>query len=193
MRITGGALAGRKLRGPRGGVRPTSERVREALFAILKSLDGARVLDLCAGTGALGLEALSRGASHVVFIERDRKALATLRKNLAVAGVGDGDGSGDGDSCRIIAADVEVAVRRRLGGETPFDLALLDPPYRAAAALVPRVLGALARARLLAPGARVVVESDRRQPPTAPPAFARGDERRYGDTLLTFYRLTQEA
>ena len=119
MRIIAGSLKGRRLVAPRGAtVRPTSDSLRETLFNVIgPSLDGARVLDAFAGTGALGLEALSRGASHVTFVERDPRALAALAENIAKCGVT--------DACAIIRADFFRL--RRIAGH--FELTLLDPPY----------------------------------------------------------------
>ena len=120
LRVTGGRLGGRRLRAPTRGARPTSDRVREALFARLGDLRGTTVLDLYAGSGVLGVEAASRGAGCIVFVERAAGCLATLRANLRAVGLD--------DSCRVLRADVPDAVRRlgRLGAR--FDLVLLDPP-----------------------------------------------------------------
>jgi len=175
MRVTGGRLAGRRLRAPRGSaVRPTSDRVREALFARLGDLDGAAVLDLFAGTGALGIEALSRGAAEVTFVERAGPALACLEANLAELGL-----TSEG---RVLGAGVTAALRR-LGREAVrFDLVLLDPPYASGEAEA--VLAALVAEDLLRPEATVVLEADRHHPVGAVPGLALLDERRYGDTLI---------
>ena len=175
MRVTGGALAGRRLRAPRGSaVRPSSDRVREALFARLGDLSGAAVLDLFAGTGALGIEALSRGAAEATFVERAAPALACLEANLAELGL-----SSQG---RILPGEV-AAVLRRLGRQpVRFDLVLLDPPYASGEAEA--VLGALLAGDLLRPEATVVVETGHRHPVGAVPGLALLDERRYGDTLI---------
>jgi 16S rRNA (guanine966-N2)-methyltransferase len=149
--------------------------VRVALFARLGDLDGARVLDLYAGTGALGIEALSRGAREVVCIERATRSLAVLRANIESLGLT--------QQVRILADDAVRGVQR-LGREAAsFDLALLDPPY--AAGEVGRALEALVAARVLAPGATVVVESGRRHPVPGVEGLAPIDERRYGDTVIT--------
>lgn len=175
MRITGGSLAGRRLRAPRGsGVRPTADRVRESLFGWLGDCTEARVLDLYAGSGALGLEALSRGAASAVFVERSRAAAAALRANLEALGL---EARG-----RLLRAPVRTALAA-LGREgARFDLALLDPPYAAREA--EGTLRALLAAGLLAPGARVVVECDRRHPPGVVAGLASAGERRYGETLV---------
>jgi len=155
-------------------LRPTSERVREALFGRLGALDGARVLDLFAGIGALGIEALSRGATQAVFVERAPAALAALRVNLASLGLE--------AVARVVRGDA-TTVAERLGraGER-FDLVLLDPPYASEEAAP--ALRALVSSGALAPGATVVVESGRRHPVPPVPGLRRVDERRYGDTVL---------
>ncbi len=168
-------MGGRRLRGAPSGVRPTSDRVREALFARLPALEGARVLDLYAGTGALGIEAVSRGASHVVFVERSARAVAALRANVSNLGLA--------TAHRILRGDA-VAIVRRLGavGEQ-FDLVLVDPPYDSRE--LARALGAVADAGVLAQGALVVAERPRRHTLPTTPGLAAVDERRYGDTMIT--------
>ena len=174
--MTGGIFGGRTLRAPAGrGVRPTTDRVREATFARLGALGGARVLDLYAGTGALGIEALSRGAANVVFVERARASLDALRRNLAALGLG--------ESVRIVARDVAAAVADLGRAGELFDLVLLDPPYETGED--ERTLRAVVTARILAPGALLVVERSRRHalPPIS--GLALQDERRYGDTIVS--------
>lgn len=150
MRITGGIARGRRLRVPRGqAVRPTAGRVRESLFAILgPRLVGARVLDLFAGSGALGIEALSRGAARATFVERNARHARQIRENLARLGLA--------DRAAVVVAEAADALRRRLGPER-FDVVLCDPPYRDAqlGALAARV----AAAAVLAPGGVVCVEA----------------------------------
>ena len=173
--MTGGALAGRLLRAPRGAaVRPTSDRVRESVFARLPALAGARVLDLYAGTGALGIEALSRGAARVVFAERARPALACLEENLASLGLA--------ERARVLRGDVRAALARLHREGARFDLVLMDPPYGAEDA--PHALRDLGRTGLLADGGTLVLETSRRHPPERVPGLAVADERRYGDTLV---------
>jgi 16S rRNA (guanine966-N2)-methyltransferase len=176
MRVISGRYGGRPLTAPAGkATRPTSDRVREALFSILGPLDGT-VLDLYAGSGALGIEALSRGAQRAVFVERDRRALAALRGNLDALDL-------TGEEAEVRAGDARGAVKNaRTRGEA-YDLVFLDPPYRLAAGLEAEIGDGLAH--LLAPGARVVCESDRREPPDL--ALPLLDERRYGDTLIRIY------
>ena len=174
MRLTGGALGGRRLVAPRGErTRPTSDRVREALFAILGPLDGAGVLDLFAGSGALGLEALSRGATEATFVDSAPAAVRAVRRNLEAL-----DLRGE-----VRRADARAFLRNAQSRGRSYDLILLDPPYRLAAGLgrelseaVPPVLKA---------GGRVVVESDRRCPLELELPLL--DERRYGDTTIRIH------
>jgi len=173
-RIVAGSAGGRQLAVPKRGTRPTSDRVREALFSAVEAaldLDGARVLDLYAGTGALGLEALSRGAATAVLVESDAGALAVLRKNIAAVGLPG-----------AVARPGKVAAVLATPPEEPFDLVLADPPY----ALDPTPdLAALVANGWLAPGALVVVERARRSgPPTWPDGLTPDRTRRYGDTEL---------
>jgi len=176
LRVTGGVLRGRRLRVPRGtAVRPTSDRVRESLFARLGDLDGARVLDLCAGSGALGIEALSRGAAALVSVERSSVVARVLAENLEALGVA--------DRARLLRADVVAALQRLARQAERFDLVLFDPPYAEIDA-TGRALRALATSGILAPRATVVVEASRRAPPPAVDGLVAVDERRYGDTVL---------
>lgn len=125
MRITGGNISGRVLQVPKSGVRPTQDRVREALFASLTPrLPGARVLDLYAGTGALGLEAWSRGAAEVVWVERDRRTFEILQQNVA-----DLCRDEEGGATRCLRMDVHRFLKRPPGDTGSFDLILADPPY----------------------------------------------------------------
>jgi len=175
MRIVAGRWGGRRIAAPRGGAtRPTSDRVREAVFSILGDVvPGACVLDLFAGSGALGLEALSRGAAAAVFVDSAPAAARAVRTNLEALGV----------DAEVVRADAVVALRNAARAGHQYDLVFLDPPYRRAAALAP-ALGAGLSA-VLAPGARVVAESDRRAPLDLPLPLL--DERRYGDTLIRFH------
>ncbi|HEX2484092.1 MAG TPA: 16S rRNA (guanine(966)-N(2))-methyltransferase RsmD [Myxococcota bacterium] len=176
--MTGGTLAGRRLRAPRGAaVRPTSDRVRESVFARLPELAGARVLDLFAGTGALGIEALSRGAAEAVFVERAGPALACLEANLASLGLA--------ERSRVLRGAVHGALARLARERARFDLVLVDPPYGAAD--TGPALRALADAGLLAPGGTLVFETSRRHPPERVPGLVIADERRYGDTVVARY------
>jgi 16S rRNA (guanine966-N2)-methyltransferase len=184
MRITGGTLRSRALKAPKGAAtRPTTDRVREALFGILASagvIEGARVLDLYAGTGALALEALSRGAASAVLVESAREALEALRANVRTLGLD--------DHVRIVGSDVAQAMRR-LGDAGPFDLVFADPPWAMVDAGPPAlVLCDLARRGGIAAEGRVVLEHSARTPSPDIDGLARLDLRRYGDTALTFYK-----
>jgi 16S rRNA (guanine966-N2)-methyltransferase len=172
LRITGGELGGRRIRAPRAArdLRPTTERVREAIFSILGELNGARVLDLFCGTGALGIEALSRGASEATLVDT-RPAAA--RRNLESLGLT--------DRGRAVRADAARFLRR--AEPASFDLVLCDPPYRLADRLAAD-LDPLIR-RVLATGGRVVVESSPDRP--LPLTLALLTERAYGDTLVRIY------
>jgi 16S rRNA (guanine(966)-N(2))-methyltransferase RsmD len=174
MRIIAGTLKGRRLAGPTGaGVRPTSDGLRETLFNILgPSVTGARVLDGFAGTGAVGLEALSRGAAHVTFVERDRRALAVLRENIQHCGVE--------SSARVVARDFDRAV----APPAIFDLILLDPPYDVKDLnAVLAVAAAVAAER----GQVVLEHSRRRAAPDAESGLRRVRLVTSGDSALAFY------
>jgi 16S rRNA (guanine966-N2)-methyltransferase len=179
MRIISGELGGRDLGTVPHGVRPTSDRVRESLFSALGNLDALRVLDLFAGTGALGLEALSRGASEVVFVERSRRIARELAGRL------DRLGLGDCDALEILVMDAQKGIRRlQSDPERRFDLVFLDPPYEQGER--EPTLQLLFSAGILADGARVVVEGPKRHPLPALPGARVLDERHYGDTTLTW-------
>jgi 16S rRNA (guanine966-N2)-methyltransferase len=184
MRITGGHLRSRPLKAPKGtATRPTSDRVREALFNILsEECAGARVLDLYAGTGALGLEALSRGAIFAVFVERSKDALAALSANVRALAVE--------NKTRVVALPAERAAKA-LGlenGEERFDLVFADPPYadvNNGAAV--RVIEGIVRAAAIAPNGRLVVEHAQRDPSPVIEGVTLEQARTYGDTTLSFY------
>ena len=175
MRVVAGDLRGRRLSAPPGtATRPTSDRVREALFSILGSLDGVRVLDLFAGSGALGIEALSRGAGLAVFVERAPPAARVLRANLRALGI----------TAAVHVQDARAFLRNAQAAGDTYDLVFLDPPYRDAAELS----AGLELTGVLSERARVVGESDRRAPLRLS-GLAVADERRYGDTLIRIHTL----
>jgi 16S rRNA (guanine966-N2)-methyltransferase len=180
MRLTGGLDRGRKLRAPRGaGTRPTGAKVREAIFNVLGPPPGDAVLDLFAGTGALGIEALSRGASAAHFVERDARALTSLRRNLRELGLA--------DRARVHAGDARATLRQLNEQATRFGWVFVDPPY--AGGLVEPVLALLAGGDLLASGAVIIVEHDKRHlPPESVGDVHLTDRRFYGDTGVSFYR-----
>jgi 16S rRNA (guanine966-N2)-methyltransferase len=181
IRIISGEFKGRRIRVPVGlGVRPTSDRVREALFSILgERIPGARVLDAYSGSGALGFEALSRGAREVIFVELDRRTADVLEENAATLGVS--------DRCRAFVA----AMDELLAGEPPggtFDVVLADPPYAAGEAA--RFLPLVSAPEWLSHDGLIVLERDRRTMPvdTAGHGLVLARTVRYGSTCLDFYR-----
>ena len=179
MRVTGGLDRGRKLKAPKGlKTRPTASKVREAVFNILGPAPEADVLDLFAGTGSLGIEALSRGAAHAVFVERDPRALSALRRNLAELGFA--------DRSLVVGREVQAALADLAAAGKRFAWVFVDPPY--AAGVVEGVLRALG-CHGLAAGGVVIVEHDKRNvPPDESGGLILTDRRYYGDTGLSFYR-----
>jgi 16S rRNA (guanine966-N2)-methyltransferase len=174
LRVIGGRLRGRALSAPRGrDTRPTSDRVREALFSILGSVQGARVLDLFAGSGALAIEALSRGAGAATLVDFSAAAIAVIRSNLTALGL----------QAEVHNQAAATFLRGALEVARQYDLVFLDPPYRRAKDLAGELSATLPP--VLAPGARVVSESDRRAPLELD--LALHDERRYGDTVIRIY------
>ena len=174
MRVIGGQLGGRRLVAPRGrDTRPTSDRVREALFSILGSVDGERVLDLFAGSGALAIEALSRGAAAATLVDTSPTAVAAIRRNLSSLGL----------TAEVRRQPATAYLERARTTERQYDLVFLDPPYRQASVLGRELSAALAP--VLSQAARVVVESDRRAALELdlPLLLQRG----YGDTLIRIH------
>lgn len=182
MRITGGRSRGRTLLGPKGRlIRPTADRVREALFNILgQDLSGYCVLDLFSGTGSLGLEALSRGASYAVFIDSLSASIALTQKNIERLGYG--------PLTRVLMRDLTRGIpwgHEFLKG--PFDLVFLDPPY--ALDIAPQLVDHMPTEQRLAEGGRVVVETDKKTDlPLSLSRLSRAHVRVYGDTKITIYQ-----
>lgn len=175
MRVIAGRLKGRRLKAPTwDGLRPTSDKLRETLFNILAPrIEGARVLDGFAGTGAVGIEALSRGAGHVTFVESDRRAAALIEGNLTGCGVTSGYTIERGDIRKVLARRGDL-----------FDVMVLDPPYDA-----PGVRDVLAAAApCLAPDGVLVLERAARRAPDVPPSLEVTRDVRSGDSTLTFFR-----
>jgi 16S rRNA (guanine(966)-N(2))-methyltransferase RsmD len=180
MRVIAGTLKGRRLKPPTWeGLRPTSDRLRETLFNILAPrIDGARVIDGYAGTGAVGIEALSRGAAHVLFVEQDRRAQALIRANLAACGVEQG---------YTIEGGEMVAALRRMPAGAGADLILLDPPYD-----IDNTRDLLeAASGHLAPGGLLVLERATRRNPEVPASLVRLRDVKSGDSTLTFLETTR--
>jgi 16S rRNA (guanine966-N2)-methyltransferase len=172
MRVVAGAFKGRRLQAPRGArTRPTADKVREALFSILGDVSGLRVLDLYAGSGALGIEALSRGAAAATFVERSPQAVAALRRNLDAVG-------SEGEVRR------QDVLRFLASAEGAFDLVFLDPPYDSAVRLGKPLSERLPA--VLSDGARIVTESDKRAPLEL--SLPRELERVYADTRIAIHR-----
>ncbi|MFB7875448.1 16S rRNA (guanine(966)-N(2))-methyltransferase RsmD [Nocardia sp. NPDC056064] len=176
-RIVAGTAGGRRLKVPPAGTRPTSDRVREALFSAIDArldLDGTRVLDLYAGSGALGLEALSRGAAHALLVESDRKAAAVVRANIAELGL-------PGAELRLGTVGTVLAQPAPDG----YDVVFADPPYDVSTPEVTADLAALAANGWLAPEALVIVERSIRSPEiTWPAGYAPLRTRKYGETRI---------
>ena len=185
MRVTGGTLRGRALVAPRDElVRPTSDKVRQAIFNILAhndfgtdfALDGARVADLFAGTGALGIEAVSRGAAFCLFVDDSAESRALIRESVEALGL-----TGVTKIWRRDATDLGPM---NTGSGGPFDLVFLDPPYRKN--LVAPALASLREGGWLAPSALIVAETAEDEPAIDAPGFRQLDSRIYGDTRVTF-------
>ncbi len=178
MRIVAGDAHGKTLLAPKGmNTRPTTERVREAIFSALTPyLEGARVLDAFAGSGALGLEALSRGADEAVFIEKDRRALEVLRKNIAACGFA--------ARAQVLSGDTPQHMQNLAG----FDIVLLDPPYNRG--FIAKLEPLLLREGFLNPGALIMLETAAKKPELfAQPGWQLYKSRVYGDTAVYYYGL----
>jgi len=171
MRIVAGEYKGRRLQAPRGRrTRPTSDKVREALFSILGDVSGLRVLDLFAGSGALGLEAISRGAGQTVFVERDPRAIDAIHRNLHAVGA----------RAAVLEGDALTVIRQ---DQSPYDLVFVDPPYDSASRLAEPLAERLPA--ITSQHARIVTESDKRRPLQLPLPLL--TERIYGDTRIAIH------
>ena len=182
MRVIAGRVKGARLEAKAPGVRPTSARVRSALFSALgpERLEGARVLDLYAGAGALGIEALSRGAAFARFVERDRRQCAAIRRTLRAAGLQDQAAV----SCATVMKYLQAT-------DETFDLAIADPPYAATEA--DEALGAIASGGIVRTAGRIVLEHAARATAPKPEGLLLLSSRRYGDTALSFYEPCEAA
>jgi len=182
MRIVAGTYRGRVVQAPAGETtRPTSDRVREAVFSAVGSiagsdLGGGAVLDAFAGSGALGLEALSRGCTHVVFAEQDRGAVQVIRANVAALGAE--------RNCTIVSGDVFALAKRKSLPHTPYSLLMLDPPYRLDAVQVASLVATLAENGQLEDGAVVVWEHSTETGIEWPEGFSATKSKRYGSTAV---------
>ena len=179
MRVVAGTYGGRRLKGPaHHGLRPTSGMVRRALFdTIGDRLPGAIVLDLYAGTGALGIEAKSRGSGRVTFVERDPRALVLLRQNLALLGLSPAE-------VEILGMPVDKALARLASAGCLYDLILADPPYGDPS--ISEALAGIIAGRLLSPGGLLALEHRTAAPPALPSGLALKGRRKYGDTAISF-------
>lgn len=182
MRVIAGTAKGARLGPVPAGVRPVSDRAREGLFSSLGGLvEGAAVLDLFAGTGAMGIEALSRGAALVVFVERAPRAVAAIGGNLTRTGLG--------DRAEIVRSDVARFLAVPPPGATAFDLVFLDPPYASGGSEIASLFGLLGRSAVLAEGATVVLTRDSRDPMDVIPVdWPVAKRLTYGDSVLTLVR-----
>lgn len=180
MRIVAGIARGRRLRAPKGRlVRPTADRVKEAVFSILESRQGCAgrtILDLFAGAGSLGIEALSRGASAAVFVEPSRAATEAIHDNLQTAGL----------TGEVLEMPADRAIKRLAAAGRRFDGVFIDPPY--GEGWIARTLGALAAADLVVDGGWIVVEHGRGEPAAEIRGLVQQLTRRYGDTQIALYQ-----
>lgn len=181
MRVISGTLKGRKLSAPKGkALRPTSDRVREAIFDILQyEVQGRKVLDLFAGTGALGIEALSRGAIKAVFVEANALFFSVLKKNLNDFGLQ--------ERAEVLHREVRTGIKTLAGQGEEFDLVFLDPPY--GKGLARQTLQALSEEKIVSREGLIVAEHSREENPDDIVLLERIDQRRYGRTLVSFFRM----
>lgn len=182
MRVIGGKYRGRRLRAPHGqDVRPTSDRLRETLFNIIAPhIEGSRFLDVCAGSGAVGIEALSRGAASVTFIDSSRRACAVIESNLASLAVT--------SNATVINKDAVAALKRLSGDAAKFDIIFFDPPY--ASEIYSQVMHGIAAGCLIGPEALVVAEHRAKTPPAAEyGGLKMYREVKQGESALAFYAL----
>lgn len=185
MRVISGKLKGKKLFSLKGqSLRPTSDRVKEAIFDILQDqIRGKKVLDLFAGTGALGIEALSRGARSAVFVEESTRSLAALRKNIKECRLK--------EQAEVLAREAQTGIKILETRGESFELIFLDPPY--GRGLARRVLQALSRSSIVSPGTLIVAEHSLSEELDSIPSWQRVDLRRYGRTQVSFFSLKKES
>lgn len=186
MRVIGGLFRGRRLRAVEGqAVRPTSDRLRETLFNVLAPrIDDARFLDICAGSGAVGIEALSRGASRATFIDASRRACSVIEANLAALDIT--------NQATIINRDAVAALKRLASEGEQFDIVFFDPPYQSE--IYSQVIELLGASTLLDDGACVIVEHRAKTPPASESGELRAyREIKQGESALTFYELSRDS
>jgi len=181
LRVIAGIAKGRRLKAPAGRkVRPTADRVKEALFSVLEDrVKGSRVLDLYAGAGGLGIEAISRGAAKAVMVESSPAALAAIAANLGITGFS--------ERARVIKGRAEAAVRSILEKGSSFDLIFMDPPYKISGSELERIFDSLIKRDLVTSRSLLILESSSRKPPQDFAGFVIKSLRVYGDTSLIFY------
>ncbi|MGQ9704214.1 MAG: 16S rRNA (guanine(966)-N(2))-methyltransferase RsmD [Actinomycetota bacterium] len=182
MRIIGGESRGRRIKAPRGrGTRPMRDFVREAVFDMLgERVRGSRVLDLFAGSGSLGLEALSRGAAETVFVDRGGDPVRVIQENLDILGMR--------DRGRVVRAEIMDFLRRSSPAERTFDLIFIDPPFRIGVNYRQEVLNMLMEGGFLGPSSVVIMEAPLRSPvPEPPPGLNFRERRKYGETAVDVY------
>jgi 16S rRNA (guanine966-N2)-methyltransferase len=175
LRIIAGSRKGARIFAPKSDARPTGDRVREAAFNLIGPVDDMAVLDLFAGSGAMGLEALSRGAANVVFVESDREAQRTIERNLEKLGL---------KGAALVKQDARRALAAEAAADRRYDLVLVDPPYRMFDSLQPTLAAYLPA--VLAEDGLVVVETDKRTQPQQPP-LAERTSRAYGSARVTVF------
>lgn len=179
MRVTGGLFKGRRLAAPKSGrIRPALDQVKEAVFNILGDISGVKVLDLFAGTGSIGIEALSRGAKECVFVDESREAISIIRENLRRLGIE--------QNAIVFAKSASIAVRVLGRRGEQFDLIFIDPPYLKN--LVNSTVEKIDEYKLLKQGGTIVIEHHPKEPVLKHKAFEISDRRKYGQTVVTFMR-----
>lgn len=177
MRVISGSRKGRILAGPKSDkIRPALDKIKQAIFNILGNMEGLTVLDLFAGTGSIGIEALSRGAVHAVFVDGGAEAIRLIRKNLQQTGFD--------DPARVLRLRIPSELKRIR--HSTFDLIFIDPPYDRN--LVNPTIRAVAREKILAPSGTVVIEHSPREPVADDAGLVLADQRKYGQTLISFLR-----
>lgn len=179
LRIVSGKLKGQRLKGPKGApIRPAAARVRKSLFEILGDLSGKEVLDLFAGSGAMGLEALSRGANHVTFVDANQQAVSLLFQNL--------EKTGQLEKCHIMKRKVTLALEALHRKKQRFDVIFVDPPYDQGQIRIS--LKKISEYGLLAPGGSLLCEHSPREYPDFLSGLQKVDERKYGQTIVSFFK-----